>query len=96
MTLESVQRRATRWILKTNVGEMPYEDRLTTLNQLPLVYDRELIDLVLVYKSIYGCIDLNIEQFVSFVNKVVLAPCLILNLRTVKHQLFSLLLQPSS
>jgi hypothetical protein len=40
MTLERVQRRATRWILKTNVGEMPYEDRLTTLNQLPLVYDR--------------------------------------------------------
>ena len=43
------------------------EDRLTTLNQLPLVYDRELRDLVLVYKSIFGCIDLNIEQFVSFV-----------------------------
>ena len=44
-------------ILKTIVGEMPYEDRLTTLNQL------------LVYKSIFGCIDLNIviEQFVSFV-----------------------------
>jgi hypothetical protein len=46
MTLERVQRRATRWILKTNVGEMPYEDRLTTLNQLPLVYYRELRDLV--------------------------------------------------
>jgi hypothetical protein len=42
MTLERVQRRANRWILKTNVGQMPYEDRLTTLNQLPLVYDREL------------------------------------------------------
>jgi hypothetical protein len=67
MTLERVQRHATRWILKTNVGEMPYEDRLTTLNQLPLVYDRELRDPVLVYKSIFGCIDLNIEQFVSFV-----------------------------
>jgi hypothetical protein len=67
MTLERVLRRATRWILKTNVGEMTYEDRLTTLNQLPLVYDRELRDLVLVYKSIFGCIDLNIEQFVSFV-----------------------------
>ena len=67
MTLERVLRRATRWILKTNVGEMPYENRLTTLNQLPLVYDRELRDLVLVYKSIFGCIDLNIEQFVSFV-----------------------------
>ena len=67
MILERVQRRATRWILKTNVGEMPYEDRLTTLNQLPLVYDRELRDLVLVYKSVFSCIDLNIEQFVSFV-----------------------------
>jgi hypothetical protein len=67
MTLERDHRREARWILKTNVGEMPYEDRLTTLNQLPLVYDRELRDLVLVYKSILGCIDLNIEQFVSFV-----------------------------
>ena len=67
MILEMVQRRATRWILKTNVGEMPYEDRLTILNQLLLVYDRELRDLVSVYKSIFSCIDLNIEQFVSFV-----------------------------
>jgi hypothetical protein len=72
MTLERVQRRATRWILKTNVGEMPYEDRLTILNQLPLVYDRELRDLVLVYKSIFGCIDLNIEQFVYFVQHMVI------------------------
>ena len=95
MILERVQRRATRWILKTNVGEMPYEDRLTTLNQLPLVYDRELRDLVLVYKSIFGCIDLNIEQFVSFVQhsrsrsqnpSLVLKP----SIRTVKHQLFRL------
>ena len=39
----------------------------TTLNQLPLAYDRELRDLVLVYKSIFGCIDLKIEQFVFFV-----------------------------
>jgi hypothetical protein len=46
---------------------MPYEVRLTALYQLPLVYDREFRDLVLVYKSIFGCIDLNIEQFVSFV-----------------------------
>ena len=46
---------------------MPYEDRLTTLNQLPLVYDRELRDLVLVYNCIFGCIGLNIKQFVSFV-----------------------------
>ena len=55
MTLERVQRRTTRWILKTNVGEMPYEDWLTTLNQLPLVYDREVRDLVLVYKYIFRC-----------------------------------------
>ena len=71
MTLERIQRRTTRWILKTNVGEMLYEDRLVTLNQLPLVYYRELRDLVLVYKSIFGCIDLNIEEFVSFVRHTV-------------------------
>jgi hypothetical protein len=47
---------------------MSYEDRLKTLNLLPLTYDREIRDLVLVYKCIFGLTDLNIEQFVSFIH----------------------------
>jgi hypothetical protein len=31
VALERVQRRATRWILKSQVGEMSYEDRLRNL-----------------------------------------------------------------
>jgi hypothetical protein len=50
VAIERVQRRATRWILKSKVGEMSYEDRLKTLNLLPLTYDREIRDLALVYK----------------------------------------------
>ena len=55
--LERVQRRATRWILRTKVGELSYEDRLKSLNLLPLTYDREIRDLVLVYKCIFGHTD---------------------------------------
>ena len=47
---------------------MSYEDRLKTLNLLPLTYDREIRDLVLVYKCIFGLTDLNIEHFVSFIH----------------------------
>jgi hypothetical protein len=68
VALERVQRRATRWILKSKVGEMSYEDRLKTLNLLPLTYNREIRDLVLVYKCIFGLTDLNIEHFVTFIH----------------------------
>jgi len=43
--LERVQRHATRWILRTRIGEMSYKQRLLTLDLLPLTYDRELRDL---------------------------------------------------
>ena len=46
MILERVQRRATRWILRTRIGEMSYKQRLQTPALLPLTYDRELRDLV--------------------------------------------------
>ena len=39
--LERVQRCATRWILRTRIGEMSYKQRLLTLRLLPLAYDRE-------------------------------------------------------
>ena len=65
--LERVQRQATRWILRTKVGELSYEDRLKSLNLLPLTYDGEIRDLVLVYKCIFGHTDLNINQLLTFV-----------------------------
>jgi hypothetical protein len=66
--IERVQRRATRWILRTRFGEMSYKDRLKTLNLLPLCYDREIKDLTFFYKSLYGQTDLNVFNFVKFVN----------------------------
>ena len=54
--MESVQRRATAWILKSKRGEIPYKQRLTTLSLLPL------------FKALYGNIDLDVRAFVLFVN----------------------------
>ena len=64
--IERVQRRATRWILRTRVGELFYRERQERLNLLPLVLDRELKDLVFFYKCLYGYTDLNIHNFVFF------------------------------
>ena len=50
--IERVQSRATRWILQTRVGEMSYKDRLLALNLLPLIFDRELKDMVFFYKCL--------------------------------------------
>ena len=65
--IERVQRRATRWILRTKIGEKTYKERLTGLNLLPLTYDRELRDLVFFLKCYHGNTNLNINNFVSFV-----------------------------
>ena len=64
--LESVQRRATRWILQTR--DLAYKDRLQMLNLLPLTYDREMKDLIYFFKLLNGFYDLNISNFVSFVS----------------------------
>lgn len=36
--LERVERRATRWILQSNIGGMSYKERLLILDMLPLSY----------------------------------------------------------
>ena len=59
--IERVQRRATRWILRTRVGELSYRERLERLNL------RELKDLVFFHNCLHGYTDLNIHNFVSFV-----------------------------
>lgn len=66
--LESVQRRATRWILMCRQGEISYKDRLIKLNLLPLAYDREIRDIVLLFKSMFGFTDCNINNYVSLVS----------------------------
>jgi hypothetical protein len=65
--LKRVQRRATRWILQCKLGEIPYRERLQKLNILPLAYDREIKDLVFFYNSMYGGLQTNLKQHVSFV-----------------------------
>ena len=65
--IERVQRRATKWILRTGTCEMPYKQRLLKLELLPLSYDREMKDLVYFFKSLYGYVDLNINNCVCFV-----------------------------
>ena len=66
--VESVQRRATSWIMQAKRGEVSYKQRLITLSLLPLCYDREIKDLVFFFKALYGRIDLDVHSFVSFNN----------------------------
>ena len=73
--LERVQRRATRWILRTRIGEMSYKQRLLTLRLLPLAYDI-LIDMLLLSRM---------------AGPALRTPPSYLNLLTVKPQLFKLL-----
>jgi hypothetical protein len=54
--------------LKSKRGEISYKQRLTTLNLLPLCYEREITDLVFFFKALHGNIDLDVRTFVSFVN----------------------------
>ena len=63
---ERVQRRATCWILQIKQGELSYKERLIHLDLLPLTYDRNVKDLVFLYKALYGYIDIDI----SFIKSV--------------------------
>ena len=66
--VEKVQRRATRWITMTKRGELSYRERLLALDLLPLTYYREVRDLVYFIKSLFNYIDVNIDNYVSFVS----------------------------
>ena len=61
--LESVQRRATGWILMCRQGYISYKNRLIKLNLLRLAYDREVRDLVFFFKSIHEFTDCNIYNY---------------------------------
>ena len=68
ISLEKLQRRATRWILQVKKGDIIYKDRLLALNLLPLTYDREIKDLTFFFKLLHGYYDLNVSDYVSFVS----------------------------
>ena len=66
--LERVQRRASRRILKCSLGGLSYKERLLALKILPLCYDREIRDLCFFYKALHGLTDINVYNFVTFIN----------------------------
>ena len=47
--------------------ELSYKERLLALNLLPLTLDREIKDLVFLYKGLFGYLNVNIANYVSFV-----------------------------
>ena len=47
---------------------MSYVERLLALDMLPLAYDRETKDLVFFYKAVYGHIDIDVSDYVTFKN----------------------------
>lgn len=63
--LERVQRAATRFIL--NYPNMSYVQRLVKLNLLPLSIRRDILDLKFFYKCMNNNIDIDINNFVTFV-----------------------------
>ena len=51
-------------------GELSNKERLSALNLLPLSYDREIKDLVFLYKALFGYVNVDVSNFVSFVQYV--------------------------
>ena len=49
-------------------GELSYKERLLVLNLLPLTFDREIKDLVFLYKGLFGYLNVNISKYVTFVS----------------------------
>ena len=47
---------------------MSYGERLLGLGMLPLAYDKEIKDLVFFYKAVYGYIDIDVSDYVTFNN----------------------------
>ena len=67
--IESIQKSYTRTIfLRCGVPFTSYEDRLTKLNLLSLQNRRKLIDILLMYKIVYGLSDLKFDNFFEYKN----------------------------
>ena len=72
MILENVQRRATKFILNYP-SDLNYKQRLLKLSILPLEYRRDLKDVILLFKSRLGLIDLQnnlLQQHSNVSNRV--------------------------
>jgi hypothetical protein len=63
--LESVQRRATKYILCDLNSS--YDERLCKLSLLPLSFRREFLDLLFYYNCIHDIVDMNLNQFPQFI-----------------------------
>ena len=51
-----------------STGEESYKERLLAPVLLPLTFDREIKDLVFLYKALFGYLNVNISNYVSFVS----------------------------
>ena len=58
--LEHVQRRATKFILKT---DLCYPERLVKLRLLPLEYRREILDLCFFFKCLKGYVNFKVPKY---------------------------------
>jgi hypothetical protein len=92
ISLEKLQRRATRWILQVKTGDITYKDWLLALNLLPFTYDREIKDLTFFFKLLHGYYDLNVSDYVLFVSHCRTRNCenpsLMLKVRSCKTSTF--------
>ena len=59
--VESVQRRATRWI--TELSDLPYHARLQHLNLPALAYRRHRADMIMTYNILHHNLDINPSNF---------------------------------
>ena len=67
MQIESIQRRATRYILGRSSPQLDYKDRLIALNLLPLMYVLELADIMFLITSLKNPTNcFNILNYVQF------------------------------
>lgn len=64
--VEKTQRRATKFICKSNT--LSYKDRLLQLKLLPINYWLEYLDLVFFFKCMSGDINLNIHNYIQYCN----------------------------
>ena len=63
--IESVQRRATKFICKTST-DLTYRDRLIFLHLLPLNYWLEYLDLVFFYKCKANHVRIDLDNYINF------------------------------
>jgi hypothetical protein len=89
VNLESVQRRATKFIL--NDFSSPYFDRLNSLKLLPLALRREYLDLVYFFNCTHNLIDINMTILPTFIpthrTRTGMDPLLLSN-KLVKHTIY--------